>query len=128
MQEYVEEAPHDAASVRELRDCEEFLSAGIDACRWLRRADQTMREADRSGIVEFTLELRSAVQALCELWIRTGTAAERWIDDLEQDGLSPSNLQEFRAAQGQLDDFVAQRDWLARAGRGRNLAAADEEW
>ncbi|HUG91645.1 MAG TPA: hypothetical protein VML55_12465 [Planctomycetaceae bacterium] len=39
------------------RACEEMIEAGLDAYRWLRRAEGTLREADDRGLFNFTSEV-----------------------------------------------------------------------
>jgi hypothetical protein len=110
------------------RDCEDFLQNGIDTLLRIRRAEETLREADYEGIFAFDAATRSAVGALYRTWLQPCEFAETWIAELREMGHVPDNLDEFRAACEFAKDAVAQVDWQERATRARALTSSEEPW
>jgi hypothetical protein len=110
------------------RDCEDFLRLGIDAHKWLRRAEETLREAAYEGLLDFGPELHAAIDALNDAWLQPCEFAERWIAALAAGGYFPENLNEFQAACESVRDRAERRDWQVRASRPRVLHATDEDW
>lgn len=110
------------------RDCEGFLQLGIEAFKWLRRAEETMREADYEGLFDFDRETQDALDALYEAWIPPCKYAEEWIRILGERGYRPDNLDEFRNAQEGVSEIIEHRDWKSRARTYRAVAEAEEPW
>jgi hypothetical protein len=81
----------------ECRDCEEFLDTGIHAYQWLRRAEETAREAAREGI-EVSPDAVAAIKLLYRSWLRPCAHAEQRIREQEAAGYHVSNLADFRSA------------------------------
>ena len=80
----------------ECRDCEEFLAEGIEAFRWLRTAEDIMREGDYQGVFEFTAELQKVLDLLYSAWLVPLEFVENWISSLAARGYTPKNLPKFR--------------------------------
>jgi len=80
----------------ECRDCEDWLRKGIEAYRWICRADHALATADQLGVREMTDVDSSAVSLLYRRWLENCEPAEHWIADLHQRGWEPENLLEFR--------------------------------
>jgi hypothetical protein len=78
------------------RSLELFLSYGIDAFRWLSKADTLIRDAVYSGYLEFDPDLDSAIESLYRRWLRPCDFAEHWIAKLDKQGYKAGNLEEFR--------------------------------
>lgn len=116
------------ADAMECRGCEEILHKGINAYKWLRRAEETMREADSEGLFDFDSELRSGVGELYEAWLQPLPLLENWIVTLQQKGFCLDNLAEFEATREAVQDAIDQKDWQSRATRARVRSSADESW
>jgi hypothetical protein len=84
------------AEAIECRDCEDFLQLGIDAFKWLGRADRVIRSAVYRGVAEHDPSLDVALATLYAEWLRPCTFAERWIAQQESRGYRVDNLAEFR--------------------------------
>ncbi len=77
--------------------CGDFLRHGIEAYRWLRQADHTVRQAAREGL-EVSPETVSVLSELYRLWCRPCSHAEKLIAEQEARGLSVAGVKEFREA------------------------------
>lgn len=102
----------------ECRDCEDFLQLGIDAFRWLNRADESIRLAVFAGYPH-NEAADNALAALYKAWLDPCVPAERWIAIQEERGYHIDNLTEFR-------NCVAEVEALVRDSRhvGGELAKA----
>lgn len=79
------------------RDCEDLLDCGIEAYKWLRKADESLREAAKAGF-EVSTEVRESLDLLYRTWLRPCAHAERRIREQQEAGFEISNLADFRAA------------------------------
>lgn len=116
------------AEAMECRDCEDFLAKGIDAFKWLRNAEDTMREADYQGVFEFSEPIQQALDALYEMWLVPCRFADTWIESIAARGYVPDNLKKFREACEEADYTVQHRDWKKKATKARVSSSAEEEW
>lgn len=85
------------AEAMKCRDCEDLLHCGIEAYKWLRRADETLREAAKAGF-DVGEEAKEALDLLYRTWLRPCERAERRIREQQELGFTIKNLDEFRAA------------------------------
>ena len=85
------------AQAMKCRDCEDLLDCGIEAYKWLRKADETLREAAKAGF-DVTVEVRDALDLLYRTWLGPCKHAERRIQEQQEAGFEVSNLAEFRDA------------------------------
>jgi hypothetical protein len=90
-------------------DCEAFLQLGIDAFRWLIRADMAYRkslysefETDPKGAEE----VENILRALFVLWLRPCELAHRWIDKHAERGFEVGNLDEFSQCEQEIRAIV----------------------
>ena len=83
------------AEAIDCRDCEDLLQLGIDAFKWLGRADRVIRSAVYRGLAEYDPSLDVALAALYAEWLKPCTFAEGWIAQQEQRGFRVDNLAEF---------------------------------
>jgi hypothetical protein len=116
------------AEAMECRDCEVFLQRGIDANKWLRCAEESMREADKEGIFTFSQEIQDTLDALYLAWINPCEFAERWIQSLAERGYQPENRDDFRRACEETKDLLERRDWQKKAANARVLSTSKEPW
>jgi hypothetical protein len=116
------------AEAMECHDCEDFLKKGIDAFKWLRRAEETVREADYEGIRETTPEIQESLALLYAAWMTPCEFAERWISSLAMRGYTPGNVEKFRSACEEAEETLQRRSWQSRANAARALNSAEEEW
>jgi hypothetical protein len=98
----------DHREAEDCRVCEQFLQHGIDAYKWLSRAEEAFLAAETEGVLEFTPELQQAIEALYHRWLAPCAAAEKWIARVEKSGYTVDNLAEFRNC----CELV--RDWIER--------------
>ena len=79
------------------RDCEELLQSGIDAYRWLTRADETIRQAAIEGF-DVPPEVVTALATMYRAWFKPCRYAEERIRDQERQGFAVTNVDAFRKA------------------------------
>jgi hypothetical protein len=108
--------------------CERFLQKGIDAYKWLRRAEEFLREADYEGLLNLDATLRNALGTLYEEWLKSSNHAKRCIETAARTGEILSNRDEFMQAYQDALDIVEQREWQSVASRSRVLSTAEEPW
>jgi hypothetical protein len=77
------------------RDCEAFLQLGIDAFRWIIRADRVVRSAFYNGVAEYDHGLDGQIAVLCREWLTPCEYAEMWIAKQLERRYQISNLAEF---------------------------------
>jgi hypothetical protein len=92
------------------RDCESFLQLGIDAFKWLCRADEEIRKGIFSGEVQYKEDMDSAIAALYKLWLRPCVFAEQWIRHQLQHELKIDNLAAFRECQEEVRAIVEENN------------------
>jgi hypothetical protein len=85
------------AQAMECRDCEDFLQAGIEAYKWLRQADESLREAAKAGF-DVGEEAKQALDTLYRCWLDPCEHAERRIQEQQKVGFPIANLPAFREA------------------------------
>ena len=83
------------AEAMDCRDCEAFLQLGIDAFRWLARADEMIRASVYGSVREYDSELDVAIATLYAEWLRPCDFAEAWIARQEERQFRVDNLEEF---------------------------------
>ena len=76
-------------------DCEAFLQLGIDAFRWLIRADEAHRKGVFSG-QDYDAEFDRVIQELFRLWLKPCVYADELVTALQARGCELTNLAEFR--------------------------------
>ena len=100
----------------------------IDAYRWLRRAEETMREADYEGIFDFSCQMQDALDTLYIAWLEPCDFVEKWISSLEACQHRPDNSEDFRRACDDVREIVERRDWSNRSTSARVLSMTEEQW
>ena len=78
------------------RDCEAFLQLGIDAFRWIIRADRVIRKAVYKGVTEYDSDLDDQIAFLCREWLAPCEFAEKWVAKQLEREYQLENLVEFR--------------------------------
>lgn len=81
----------------ECRDCEDFLALGIEAFKWLRRADKILRHAAIKGL-DVSADAVGALATLYHLWLLPCSHAEERIKQQEEKKYHPRNVKDFREA------------------------------
>ena len=129
VRDYTDESDRLTAAHRdamECRDCEEFLQHGINAYKWIKHADEFLREADYQGVAEMTQEVRDALDLLYKSWVSPCAFAERWIADTAEKGHEPDNLHSFREICEEARDVIQNREWRRMAHNTQFLLASQE--
>jgi hypothetical protein len=111
----------------ECRDCEDFLQLGIDALKWLQRAEEELRISVYSGERENSVELSDSLDKLYHVWLMPVHSAEQWVAKQAARGYTPDNLCEFREACEHARDIVENRDWSRVSECSRAVQPA-EDW
>jgi hypothetical protein len=93
-------------------DCESYLQLGIDACRWLRRANDHFHKAVSQGLIKPSADLDESIEVLFRLWLPPVDTANSLIDDQIKRGSTPANLAEFRECERSVRDEVERIDRL----------------
>ena len=106
--------------------CAGLIQAGVDAYRWLRRADETLREADYCGLARLTPEIRETVGQLYALWLDAFSQTDAWIRSLG--GSPPVGFAELVDACEEVREILDGLDWKRRATRARILSGSQEPW
>lgn len=89
---------NEQALAADRRDCEAFLQLGIDAFKWVIRADQVTRQAIYDGTADFDQDaVEAALRDLCKLWLKACGRAEQWAANQQSRKLPVANLEEFRS-------------------------------
>lgn len=131
VRDYTDEADSVIAHHFQAEDCwkcQEFIQKGISAYKWLRRAEEFMREADYQGIQEYTTAAQDAVEAMYRAWLCPCEFAEQWIKSNIERGFHLDNLVEFREICEEVQDVIQNREWRHSAKRARIMASyADPE-
>lgn len=126
--DYALEAPRPDPQAIERRECEGFLHRGIDACKWLLRAEEVVREAAYEGIIPFAPQAEEALQSLYQSWLSPCEMAEAWISKLAETGHAPASVDEFRKCCQHVRGWLEQRDWLKRSRQSLEKRLAEEAW
>ncbi|MCE9555512.1 MAG: hypothetical protein K8T91_19365 [Planctomycetes bacterium] len=91
----------------ECRDCESFLQLGIDAFRWLNRADEEIRSRIYKGKVQFNQDVDDAIGILYEAWLGPCDVVQQCIKKQVERGFDVENLTEFQACEANVRAIVA---------------------
>ncbi len=81
----------------ECRDCEDWLEIGLEAFRWLKQADQTIRQAAVEGFA-VSSSAPNSIATLYRAWLRPCDRAEGLAKEQIGRGFRLKNLTEFREA------------------------------
>jgi hypothetical protein len=92
------------------RECEAFLQLGIDAFRWIIRADRVIRKAIYDRILEFDAEIDDGIRSMCRSWLAPCQYAEQWIAKQQERGYQIDNLGEFRECCEEMRAIVEAQD------------------
>lgn len=110
----------------ECRDCEDFLQLGIDAFRWLNRADEHIRRAVFAG-VPHNEEADRALIALYKAWLAPCAVAEGRVASQENRGYQVDNLAEFRNCVAEVEALLKEsRHVGGQLAEARDRAIASE--
>jgi hypothetical protein len=92
------------------RDCEAFLQLGIDAFKWLGRADAQYRMCMFKGLTEHDPVFEEHLALLYKLWLRPGPFANQWIQTQLQREYRPDNLEAFQECVEEVRAIVKPND------------------
>ena len=81
---------------KDVYQCEAFLQLGIDAFRWLLRADYGMRQAFYSDVADYDSKMESVLMQLFREWLVPAEFAEQRAKAQSERGFAVSNLPQFR--------------------------------
>ena len=101
----------DHRDLKECWECEDWLSKGIESFEMISSTELVLRTGESQGRFDFTPELQDAMLSLYDLWLKSGEAAERWIQSLDQRELSPKNLGRFQDVIAKVRQTIAEKKW-----------------
>lgn len=96
----------------ECLNCESYLQLGIEAFRWLRRADAAVTTFARQGKLTPTIAIDAAIESLYRGWLVPCAFADRWIDTQASRGFQLKNLTAFRECETEARSIVHEIDRL----------------
>jgi len=77
------------------QDCQDLLRSGIEAYKWLRRADETIRLAAVEGF-QVSQDVVATLSNLYRAWLKPCPYAEEQVKEQEKLGFKIASLDEFR--------------------------------
>ena len=86
-------------------DCQDFLQSGIEALKWLKRAEDVIQQAAREGI-SVPDDVPKAIDVLYRTWLAPCDRAEQLIKQQKSLGYEPSNLMQFMKACEQVKNRI----------------------
>jgi hypothetical protein len=96
----------DSQKTMDCRDCQSFLQSGIDAFKWLERADQEIRSAIFDGSRQYDPKLEVALATLYAKWLEPCKIADKWIKRQIVLGCTVENLDEFNKCREEVEAIV----------------------
>lgn len=109
-------------------NCIDFLQHGIDAYRWLVRAEETLRAASYESLFDFSADVQETFDALYLSWLKSSELAEAWIASHQQAATPSEILREYNRVKEAIEDVVAHRDWASRSRNAFEERMAHEPW
>jgi hypothetical protein len=105
--------------------CEGALIEGLDAIRWIRRADETMRAADYDGIFDYTEDLQSSMKMLLDDWMQKAGSVAQSAHELESRGAILPSSTAFREMLLNVQELIDSADLIRPMA---SSAFLDEPW
>lgn len=113
---------------REQVACEALLNKGIQACKWLFRAEESYREGVGLGLIVNDPHVLQALESLYAAWLKSADIATSLWNALSLDGSAPGNLPEFCDCRDLVDERLQRLDWLRGAADAWDKQFAEEPW
>lgn len=108
-------------------DCQDYLQLGIDAFRWLKRAEEVIRDAVYQGaLAGQERKFEHSLRTLYGAWLQPCDAAEQWAAQHIARGLS--NLDEFRKCRQDAEERYNQKAWLRLVHDSAQHLHSEESW
>jgi hypothetical protein len=129
VQSYQQQSEEILAQYREAMEsgnCEDHLQLGIEAFRWIERAEQRVEQAAYEGKITYEPKCARAITDLYEAWLVPCDAAEERIQALLSRGYDIENVAEFRECCVEAYDRLEQR-WLTHIAWKALAESADSE-
>jgi len=95
VQDFHDQLISDHQDAMACRDCEDHLTLGMLAFQWLNRADETLAEAAREKLIDYTPDIHSMLEDLYKLWLEPCPKVFAWIGKVLESGHRPENLDAF---------------------------------
>lgn len=112
-------------------DCKSRIEDGIEAYHWLRRAEETIREAVYQGLIAHAVYESSVLPAIASLfvaWLQPFEQIEALADGQSNGEGKAANLTEFRECRESVRDWLECHEWSSAVKRSRNAAMQAEPW
>lgn len=102
-------------------ESEDLLQLGIDAYRWIVRAERRLRENVRAGNVDHPADAIEAIADLYKLWLIPGSLIEARI--AQQTALGAENAAEFREVCLAVREKLNAMAWVGKSRKLRDKPA-----
>lgn len=108
-----------------------WLQTGIEAYRWISRAEETIREAVAQGLIDQAIYEHSILPAIERVytdWLTPFEHVEALVVN-QSNGVGDSGtLAEFRQCGENVRDWLERHEWTSAAKRSRRAALRAEPW
>lgn len=112
-------------------ECKNRLQRGIEAYRWISRAEETIREAVAQGLIDHAIYENSILPAIKRVytdWLTPFEHVEAVVDQQSNGASDADTLAEFRHCGENVRDWLERHEWSSAAARSRRAALRTEPW
>lgn len=125
--------PHDQVTARhveamECRKCEEKIQYGIQAFKWLVRAEETIREALYRNLIPPTRDPREALHTLYTAWLEQFEGVSEKIARHKEAGYECSGAAELYECANRVQEWLSDSEWRSSAARANRANQEGEPW
>jgi hypothetical protein len=107
--------------------CQRLLQ-GIEAFKWIVRAEETIRQAAYDGLLDYSKEVDDALEALYRGWLAPCEQIEALArQEIVQDG-ELDCAREFAACRDNARDWIERHEWAKASQRSRQRRFESEPW
>jgi hypothetical protein len=108
-------------------DWEDLIQLGIEAFRWIERADARWRDSIRTSAASFSQHDEQSITSLYDAWLQSYADLESKIARHANDELAPENLTELRDCCEQVQEVLETRAWVNRSRVARTSAEQSDD-
>lgn len=112
---FEEHLMQDHKEAMECMDCETCIQLGLDAYKWLVRADEQFNQSVAQGIMEFDKMIADTIENIYSIWYDLSNKMNTWIDLQITRGFELNNLRKFRECQRLVKAAISESDEMPKA-------------
>lgn len=131
-QKYLDEYSADALDgqrqCEEAAACERRLEQGIEAFKWIARAEETIRQAVYEGLIDFSRELEEAIEALYSGWLAPWEQLQALVREQILQGAELDNVAEFAKCRNSVRDWIERHEWAKASKASQERRLKSEPW